>query len=180
MLIRGATCEDIEAALDVANEQFRGNLRFKELEDKSGPRSAGFKVRLDVDDLEGPGCRRGYLACVYGHADKPRRFRSACYHGVGAWMVALLERAPNATIESGSMHLRGGHYRGARGFLRDYQSVGDNNVGSQTYPIAFSEACNCHEHGTDYIDRETLQYLGWEAELPSAENTKTVALGGRG
>src|SRR5919112_3120247 len=38
MLVRGATREDINAALDVANIQFRDNLAFLELEDKSGPR----------------------------------------------------------------------------------------------------------------------------------------------
>jgi hypothetical protein len=172
MLIRGATREDIEAALDVANEQFGGNLCFKALEDVSGPRSLRFKVRLTVDDLEGPGCRRGFLSYIYGWTNKPRRIRSACYHAIGAWMVALLERAPEAIIESGSMHLQGGRYRGARGFLRAYQSVGDNNVGSQTFPIAFSESCNCHEHDCGFIDTETLRYLGWVTEMPSPENTR--------
>jgi hypothetical protein len=170
MLVRGATREDIEAAeaaLDVANGQFLGNLRFKELEDKSGPRSRRFKVRLDVTDLDGPGCRRGYLAYIYGHVDKPWRIRSACYHATGAWMVALFERAPNATIESGSMHLQGGRYRGARGFLREYRSVGQNNVGSEVIPITFSESCNCHEHGTDFVDTETIRYLGYETAMPS-------------
>jgi hypothetical protein len=169
MLVRGATREDIEAALDVANIQFRDNLAFLELEDKSGPRwSVRFKVRLTVLDLEGPGCRRGYLSFAYGHTNAPRRIRAAYYHGTGAWMVALLERAPAATIESGSMHLQGGRYKGSRGFLRAFRLVGANNVGSQAYPIPFECACNCWEHETDYLDTETLEYLGWETEIPHA------------
>jgi len=170
MLVRGATLADIEAALDVANEQFAGNLRFLELEDRSGPRSRRFKVRLTVADLDAPGCRHGYLSYIYGWANKPRRNRSACYQGVGAWMVALFERCcPDATIESGSMHLQGGRYKGTKGFLRDYQSVRQNNVGSMVAPIPFEDACNCHEHDTDYIDTETLRYLGFETAMPAAE-----------
>ena len=80
MLIRRAGEDDIRAALDIANIQFKGNLQFKELEDRSGPRVPRFKVRLAVRNLDGPGCRRGFLSYVYGLADKPRRIRSACYH----------------------------------------------------------------------------------------------------
>jgi hypothetical protein len=112
VLIRRATEDDIRAALEVANVQFDGNLRFKELEDLSGP------------------------------------------------------RVPDAIIESGSMHLQGGRYRGARGFLLNFASVGANNVGSQIAPIPFEASCNCDEHDTDYIDIETLTYLGYETAIP--------------
>ena len=43
MIIRRATQVQIRAALDVANEQFGGNLRFQELEDLHAPRTPKFK-----------------------------------------------------------------------------------------------------------------------------------------
>ena len=168
MLVKYANEADIFAALEVANWKYEGNLIMKEFEDVSGPRVSRHKVRLTVKDLEGPGCRRGFLSYAYGHTNAPRRIRSACYHAVGAWMVALFERVPDAVIESGSMHLQGGRYKGAAGFLREYQSVGENNIGSQIYPIAFRDACNCWEHDTDIIDTTTLQYLGFETHVPGA------------
>src|SRR5918993_4419809 len=102
MIIRRATEVQIRAALDVANEQFGGNLRFQELEDLQAPRTPKFKVRLIVNDLEGAGCRRGYLSYYYGHTHKPRITRAACYHASGAFLVELLERVPEAIIEAGA------------------------------------------------------------------------------
>jgi hypothetical protein len=84
-------------------------------------------------------------------------------------MVALFERVPDAIIESGSMHLQGGRYQGARGFLLNFASVGENNVGSIICPIRFEAACNCFEHATDYIDIETLQYRGYETAIPGSQ-----------
>ena len=165
MIIRRAEESDIRAALDVANYQFDGNLAFKELEDRSGPRVPRYKIRLTVRDLDGPGCRRGFLS-YYGDTDAPRRIRSACYHACGAFMVALLERVPDAIIESGAMHLQGGRYRGARGFLLNFAAVGENNVGSLACPVPFDAACNCYEHDIDFIDIETLVYRGYEFHIP--------------
>jgi hypothetical protein len=82
MIIRRATEVQIRAALDVANEQFGGNLRFQELEDLQAPRTPKFKVRLIVNDLEGAGCRRAYRSYYYGHTHKPRRTRRV--HGGAA------------------------------------------------------------------------------------------------
>jgi hypothetical protein len=166
MIIRRAEKRDIRAALDVANVQFGGNLYFKKLEDISGPRVKKFRVRLTVEDLDMPGCRRGYLSYAYGFTNRPRRIRAACFHATGVWMTCLLERCPDAIIESGSMHLAGGRYRGVRGFLLNYQSVGAQNIGSKIMPIAFEASCNCDEFGTDYIDTDTLRYSGFETAIP--------------
>jgi hypothetical protein len=140
MIIRRATQVQIRAALDVANEQFGGNLRFQELEDLQAPRTPKFKVWLIVDDFEGAGSRRGYLSYYYGHPHKPRRTRAACYHAYGAFMVALLERVPEAIIEAGARGFEGGRYHGVEGFLEHYRAAGETNVGSQRAPIAFEDS----------------------------------------
>jgi hypothetical protein len=159
MIIRRATQVQIRAALDVANEQFAGNLRFQELEDLQAPRTPKFKIQLNVEDLKGPGCRRGYLSYYYGHTHKPRRSWAACYHASVAFMVALLERVPEAIIEAGARGFEGGHYHGVQGFLEHCRAAGETNVGSQIAPIAFEDSCNCWEHLTDFIDTDTLTYI---------------------
>jgi hypothetical protein len=167
MIIRRATQVQIRAALDVANEQFGGNLRFQELEDLQAPRTPKFKVRLDVEDLEGPGSRRGYLSYYYGHSHKLRRSQAACYHASGAFMVALLERVPEAAvIEAGARGFEGGRYHGVEGFLEHYRAAGETNVGSQRAPIAFEDSCNCWEHLTDFIDTDTLTYIDRTGATP--------------
>jgi len=158
MIIRRANEQQIRAALDVANGQFGGNLRFPKLEDLQAPRTPKFKIQLNVEDLKGPGCRRGYLSYYYGHTHKPRHTRAACYHAYGAFLVALLERVPEAIIEAGARGFEGGRYHGVQGFLEHYRAAGETNVGSQRAPIAFEDSCNCWEHLTDFIDTDTLTY----------------------
>jgi hypothetical protein len=144
MIIRRATQVQIRAALDVVNEQFSGNLRFQELEDLQAPPTPKFKVRLIVNDLEGAGCRCGYLSYYYGHTHKPRCTRADCYHAYGGFMVALLERVPEAIIEARARGFEGGRYPpGVEGFLEYYRAAGETNVGSQRAPIAFEDPCNC-------------------------------------
>ena len=166
MIIRRANEEQLRAALDVANEQFGGNLRFQKLEDLQAPRTPKFKVRLDVEDLEGPGTRRGDLSYYYGHTHKPRLTRAACYHAYGAFLVALLERVPEAVIEPGARGFEGGRYHGVEGFLEHYRAAGETNVGSYRAPIAFEDSCNCWEHLTDFIDTDTLTYIDRTGATP--------------
>jgi len=56
MIIRGIEEEhDLQAALEVVNYAYQGNLRFRE-----GPAIVsghGWRLRLGVKDFDGPGCR---------------------------------------------------------------------------------------------------------------------------
>ena len=126
MKVKNATIGDLESALRVVNKKYNGNIRFKRLE----PNGRGVNFTLTVNSSREPGHRRGFHR--YDGKD-PRRIAAACWHVHGDFFDSLFEIAPNAIVRSGRDKVitnRGGNWQ-------------DWNIGSQMYPLYFSEACDC-------------------------------------
>ena len=116
-----ATLEQIQEALDKANEHFGGNLIFNRGPDKYGK---AYRVTLRVEDSKGLG-HRLTVSRYYG---KQRRLVSACWHAHGRFFDALPE--------------------GTRIVVRHQTIYADErwhdyNIGSIMLPCYASEACEC-------------------------------------
>ena len=116
MQVSGASRQDIDAALDRANEQFDGNLQFNRGPDPVGRR---FRLTLRVANSKGAGAKLGFSG---------RRTVSACWHAHGAFFDALPE---DATIRAGEQMIHPG------------DPWVDRNIGSMMQPLFFREACDC-------------------------------------
>ena len=126
MLIRNATEKDIRDALAETNEDFDNNIRFKRL-DAAGKTRAGdpkHTVTLTVHSSKESGSRRSRSG---------RRIAAACWHAHGTFMDALPENCEIVTTIG----------RG-RETKRPGDPWQDANVGSDFYPLYFSEACDCN------------------------------------
>jgi hypothetical protein len=171
MIVSGISAEDLEAARDVASRALGNEIVFSEFESYSPTRH---RVRLRVENIDGPGTRRRQsLSYFYGWVKAPRRSRHPCGHAYGMLFVTVFERAPQARIQTAFAT-----YHGARDFLETYEYVLARNVGSVVYSLAYCDECTCE---TNDIQTDTIEgwYIGRPA-MPSPENTQTVALGHRG
>src|SRR4051794_40778598 len=116
MIVSGISAEDLEAARDVASRALGNEIVFSEFESYSPTRH---RVRLRVENIDGPGTRRRHsLSYFYGWVKAPRRSRHACGHAYGMLFVAVFERAPQARIQTAFAT-----YYGARDFLETYEYV---------------------------------------------------------
>ena len=92
--------------------------------------------------------RRGQARLDYytmEHIGVPKRMPCVCWHGCRDFFRAVFTQYPTATIRTGKAT-----YKGRDNFEATYQDT-DVNIGSQIFPMQFSEACDCPENGSDWI-----------------------------
>ena len=129
MTILTAYSQSIRDALTKANEHLHGNLRFKTCEHVKTRRDGRyeFSVTLTVNDSNEIGSRRS----IAGH-----RISAACWHAHGLFFDAL----PAGTeIRTGNVKMLAG------------EKWQDYNIGSRSYPMQASLACNCMEWNSSGI-----------------------------
>jgi hypothetical protein len=150
MIISGISRQDLLASREVASRALGNELLFGKLHSYS-PKCHG--VRLQVQDIDGPGARRHSHMFLMGYSQRPRRSRFACSHAHGAFYVAIYEREPWVKIQTAMAY-----YRNAWDFLGLYNTVLDRNAASRMCPIRFADECTCE---TDEIDTTTLEDYFW-------------------
>ena len=157
MIIRGIEEEhNLQAALEVVNYAYRGNLRFR-----NGPATVSgcsWRLRLGVEDCNGPGSR---LRVPLSWWDRQARYTySACYHAHRDFLYAVFERAPYARVTTSLAH-----YEGPRNFESTHWRVGKLNVGSFFEPMPFEECCDCARRFPWIEEMKPEAYLGEEYSL---------------
>jgi hypothetical protein len=162
MIIRGIEEEhDLQAALEVVNYAYRGNLRFR-----NGPAtvsSYSWRLRLGVEDLAGPGRRLRVPISWWDRSWWDRQARhtySACYHAHRDFLYAVFERVSYARVTTSFAH-----YEGLRNFESTHWRVGKLNAGSFFEPTPFEECCNCAERFPWIEQMKPEAYLGEEYSL---------------
>lgn len=167
MIVRGATEEDIRAALEVADYGYH-NLCFGEKPKPTTGRRLNWQLRLSTKDLNGPGCRRS--APQIRRFFRRRLIRSACWHAHRDYLYALFERVPEAGVTTSIAS-----YQGYRDFLSHHPATANIDIGGLILPYRFAGACNCREfpHLEELIPEELAGYhLG--ASRPIAEGLRVV------
>ena len=148
MLCKGKSPAEVRKIVErVSYMCFDGNLSFgREPEAYRG----AVRFTLRVSDSKGPGHRRKTRVW---DGRKPGRLVVACYHAYGEVIRALLQNGAT-WIETGVMKLfqyRGSKVKPTRWSLRDFdtqvQYIAEINIGSQIYPVWFTEACDCETWG---------------------------------
>ena len=165
MIIRGIEKWDLWAALGVANYAYRGNLCFREdpkpIEDSS---RRGWRVRLGVKDLNGPGRRRWVFQSWWAQSwwdRKAGHILSACYHAHRDFLYAVFERAPYAQVVT-SLAV----YAGLVDFEATHRRTGRLNVGSFFEPVRFEDCCDCSKTFPEIEAMVPEPYLGGYALDP--------------
>lgn len=139
MLAVNVTTDDLYKALDLTNKLFSNNITFKSLTVINDHRvrftlkclsckEPGHRLHIHYDDPFGK--------CI----QKTRRSPNACWHVHGYFFEMLFKVNPEAKVKSGSMIHEGIN----RGWItKDYGNWIDTNIGSQMFPLYFSESCEC-------------------------------------
>lgn len=139
MIATNVTQLDLQAALDLTNELFKGNIAFKNITQISKNRvrftlkchsykEPGHKLHIRYDDPFGK--------CI----ERTKRSTYACWHVHGYFFDMLFKINPDAKIKSGSMIHEGVNL----GWItKDSGNWIDTNIGSQMFPVYFSESCEC-------------------------------------
>ncbi len=121
MIVRGIEEHDLWVALEVANYAYRGNLRFGEGPEPLTMSHQDWRMRLGVEDLDGPGCRHWVPRTWWDSSwwdRKARHTYSACYHAHRDLLYAVFERAPHARVVTALAA-----YDGLRNFESDHRRV---------------------------------------------------------
>lgn len=126
MKAKNTTIADLENALQVVNQKYQGNIRFKRLEQNG----RGVNFTLTVNSSCEPGHRRGFFGF---DGKQPKRLAAACWHVHGDFFEALLNIAPDAVVIS----------QGNKIITKQSGNWQDWNIGSQMHPMYYSEACDC-------------------------------------
>ena len=165
MIIRGIEEQDLQAALEVANYAYHGNLRFREEPEPITPRRLSWRVRLGVKDFGRPGHRSRPWRDRYWGAWEARRYaRLACYHAHRDFLYAVFERAPYAKIFTAV-----GAYRGLADFEDTNRRIGQMNVGSHFELVRFADCCDCPKKFPRIEEMVPEPYLGEYAIEPGRE-----------
>ncbi len=125
MIIHGIEEHDLRAALEVASYAYRGNLRFREeLEPLASDRQS-WRVRLSVENLNGPGHRRRRSWWAQSWLpQKAKGTHRACYHAYRDFLYTVFERAPHALVVTSLTA-----YEGLTHFEATHRRTGRLNVG---------------------------------------------------
>lgn len=135
MIARKVMQEDLYKALEVANQKYDGNIKFRRL-DKEG---SGFRFTLTVNTSKGLGTRLATSPLMSERSNgfispmKRRKIAAACWHVHGDFFDALFSVNPQATVRS-----RNNLITSNDGNWQDF------NLGSQMFPVYASEACVCN------------------------------------
>jgi len=140
--IRKATKEQIDQALHMTNGLFDGNVIFNRF-DATGK---NFNVTLKVQNSKGLGARLGFP--VYDWATKcmikkGKHMSAACWHVYGTFFDNLLSLNENIEIVSNGVKITS----------INGMNWQDRNIGSQAFPLYYSEACECDEYGIEISER---------------------------
>jgi hypothetical protein len=134
--IRNATHEQIEIALQETNKTFEDNIIFKRF-DSTGK---NYSVTLTVKDSKKKGSRLGFPEYDWQTRKviKPgKHMRSACWHAHGLFYDNLFKINDKIVIVS----------NGEKITATNNGNWNDRNIGSQMFPLYFSEACECNQNG---------------------------------
>src|SRR3990167_7859061 len=151
----GLTMDQLQGVFDHFNTKRKTSIHLAERGSwKSGPKTGGVKRpwvqgQLKLTSSEHRYHRRKmpqYAGFNGGMPVKvPGRMPFICWHGCRDLFRAVFAKYPRATIRTGRAV-----YKGREHLERTYQDT-DCNIGSQVYPLQFSEACDCKENGSDWI-----------------------------
>ena len=125
MIAKNCTLLDLDRTLSQVNSKFDDNIKFKRLEMKG----KNILFTLTVKDSRAPGSRTSASAF---HSN--RRVSAACWHVHGYFFEELFKVNPDAIVISG----------GKKSITKDSGNWKDWQIGSQIYPIMYSEACDCN------------------------------------
>jgi hypothetical protein len=137
MIVRGVERSILDDALELANQDFRDNIVLSQVVSLSQVGTC-WLVRLSVKDLEMLGARRGWPTLQNFYTRQ--RIRAACFHAVGAYILGVLERVPEATIRTALAT-----YQGIADFGQKCGGVGETNLGRGLMPYRLRDACVCSE-----------------------------------
>ena len=159
MIIRDIEEHDLRAALEVANYAYWGNLRFREGPEPLTLNRQSWRLRLGVEDLNGPGHRRQRRWEQYWWDRKERATRSACYHAYRDFLYAVFERSPRARVVTSLAT-----YEGSAHFEATHRRISRLNVGSFFEPVRMEDCCDCPK-GFRNEEMVPELYLGEEYAL---------------
>jgi hypothetical protein len=154
VIIRGVEEQDLQAALEVANYTYRGNLHFREGPEPLTLNQQIWRLRLGVENLDGLGHRRQSR-----WVRKEKAIRSACYHAYRDFLYAIFERAPRARVVT-SLAV----YEGPAHFEATHWRISRLNVGSFFEPVRLEDCCDCPKRLRNE-DMVPELYLGAEYTL---------------
>jgi hypothetical protein len=141
MNISGIGEHDLQAALEVTNYAYRGNLRFSEEPKPVTAKGRSWRLKLGVEDLNRPGSRHWVPRSWWDKSwwgPKVRYTYSACYHAHRDFLYAIFERAPYARVVTSLAA-----YEGFKNFEFTHRQAGRTNVGSFMKPTRFEDCCEC-------------------------------------
>ena len=130
--IRNATREQIERAMQETNKTFEDNIIFNRF-DQTGK---NFNVTLKTKDSHKKGSRLGFPQYDYATKKiiKPGKHMAvACWHVYGTFFDNLFKENLEIVIISNGEKItstNGGNWN-------------DRNIGSQVFPLLYSDACEC-------------------------------------
>lgn len=121
MIIKGATRDQIEAAVDRTSRTYSGNIRIKSIAATGHTRAGApkFSVTITCKTSKGPGARR---------SPEGRKVAAACWHAHGVFIDSL---PASAQVESMGVKTHPGAP------WRDW------NAGSMRAPKKMSQCCEC-------------------------------------
>lgn len=125
MEIRHLTAEQVQQALDTANESFSDNLKFGYAPEQTGVKVIKVRCTLRVKDSKGEGARMSASG---------RRTVAATYDAHYAFMEAIMMINPQARISTAMED-----YRGIGEFYAKAPRVANIKVGSQAWPVPFGD-----------------------------------------
>ena len=134
--IRYATKDQIEKALQETNTIFDNNVVFN----RFSPAGKHFAVTLKTSDSHGSGSRLGFPEYNWQTREivkKGKHMAIACWHVYGVFFDKLFEQNRDIEIISNGEKItrsNGGNWN-------------DRNIGSQMFPMAYSDACECNDNG---------------------------------
>jgi hypothetical protein len=134
--IRKATKEQIESALNETNKIFEDNILFNRFEQKG----KNFNVTLKTKNARGKGSRLGFPQYDWTTKEiiKPGKHMAiACWHVYGVFFDQLFKQNEGIEIVS----------NGEKITAFNSGNWNDRNIGSQVFPLYYSEACDCNNNG---------------------------------
>lgn len=114
-----ATIIELNRALELVNERFNNNIKFKRLDNKGNRKI----FTLTVKNSKDAGGRIGFTG---------KRVAAACWHAHGYFFDALFSINENIYI-----------YSMGKKITADSGNWQDKNIGSIMSPLYYSQACKC-------------------------------------
>jgi len=128
MKIKGLNLDEFQEIVGkVSDEVYDGNVIIAADSHDAPGRSC--VARVKASDSSGPGSRR---------SSNGMRQTTACWHAYRDVLHEIFERFPDARVVTGMTI-----YEGMSGFLKNYPSTADQNIGSERNPAYMPDLCEC-------------------------------------